>query len=66
MQTEERPSTLRNYQSSAMSRIFKRLRLYGIIERVQGTYKYFATAYGKKIIAAGLTIRNLVLIQVLA
>ena len=33
-----------------MSRIFKRLRLHGIIERVQGTYKYFATAYGKEIL----------------
>jgi hypothetical protein len=49
-----------------MSRIFKRLRLHGIIERVQGTYKYFATAYGKEIIAAGLTVRNLVLIPALA
>ena len=35
-----------------MSRIFKRL--HGIIERVQGSYKYLATAYGKEIIAAGL------------
>ena len=51
---------------SAMSRIFKRLRLHGIIERVQGTYKYFATAYGKEIIAAGLTVKNLVLIPALA
>jgi hypothetical protein len=47
-----------------MSRIFKRL--HGIIERVQGSYKYLATAYGKEIIAAGLTVKNLVLIPALA
>ncbi len=52
--------------SSAMSIIFKRLRLHGIIERGQGTYKYFPTAYDKEIIAAGLTIRNLVLVPALA
>jgi hypothetical protein len=32
----------------------------------EGTYKYFATAYGKEVIAAGLTVRNLVLIPTLA
>lgn len=37
---------LENISPSAMSRIFKRLCLHGIIERVQGTYIYFATAYG--------------------
>ncbi len=52
--------------SPAMSRIFKRLRLHGIIERAKGTYKYFVTAYGKEIIAAGLTIKNLVLVPALA
>ena len=57
---------LENISPSAMSRIFKRLRLHGIIERAQGTYKYFATAYGKEIIAAGLTVRNLVLVPALA
>lgn len=56
---------LGNISSSAMSRIFKRLRLHGIIERVKGTYKYFVTVYGKEVIAAGLTIRNLVLIPAL-
>ncbi len=51
---------------SAMSRIFKRLSLHGILERGKGTYKYFPTALGKEIIAAGLTIRNLVLVPALA
>ena len=57
---------LEGISPSAMSRIFKRLRVHGIIERMQGTYKYFTTAYGKEIIAAGLTVRNLVLIPALA
>ena len=66
MQGKDIRQHLENISPSAMSRIFKRLRLHGIIERVQGTYKYFATAYGKEIIAAGLTVRNLVLIPALA
>ena len=66
MQGKDIRQHLENISPSAMSRIFKRLRLHGIIERAQGTYKYFATAYGKEIIAAGLTVRNLVLVPALA
>lgn len=51
---------------SAMSRIFKRLRLHGLVERAQGTYKYFLTTLGKSIISAGLTIKNLILIPELS
>ena len=57
---------LGDIRASAMSRIFKRLRLHGIIERIKGTYKYFPTAYGKEVMAAGLAVRNLVLIPALA
>lgn len=66
MQGKEIRQHLEHISPSAMSRIFKRLRLHGIIERVQGTYKYFTTAYGKEIIAAGLAVRNLVLIPAMA
>ena len=66
MQGKDVRPYLGDISSSAMSRIFKRLRLHGIIERVKGTYKYFPTVYGKEIIAAGLTIKNLVLIPALA
>ncbi len=66
MQGKDIRQHFENISPSAMSRIFKRLRLHGIIERVQGSYKYFATAYGKEIIAAGLTVKNLVLIPALA
>lgn len=51
--------------ASAMSRIFKRLRLHGIIKRLQGSYTYLPTAYGKEIIATGLTVRKLILIPAL-
>ncbi len=57
---------LGDVSSSAMSRIFKRLRRHGTIERLKGTYKYFLTAYGKEIVADGLTVRNLVLASALA
>ena len=66
MQGKDIRQHLENISPSAMYRIFKRLRLHEIIERVQGTYKYFATAYGKEIITASLTVRNLVLIPTLA
>ncbi|MCI9153134.1 MarR family transcriptional regulator [Lachnospiraceae bacterium] len=66
MQGKDIRRHLEDISPSAMSRIFKRLRLHGIIERMEGTYKYFAAAYGKEIIAAGLTVRNLVLIPALA
>ncbi len=66
MQGKDIRQHLYDISPSAMSSIFKRLRLHGIIERVKGTYKYFATAYGKEVIAAGLAVRNLVLIPALA
>lgn len=65
MQGKDIRQHLDNISSSAMSRIFKRLCLHGIIERVKGN-KYFPTAYGKEVIATGLAIRNLVLIPALA
>lgn len=48
---------------SAMTRIFKRLRIHGLIEKIPGSYKYLVTALGKEIIAAGLTIKILFLFQ---
>ena len=66
MQGKDIRKHLGDTSSSAMSRILKRLRLHGIIERKAGTYKYFATAYGKEIIAAGLTVKNLLLVPALA
>ena len=50
---------------SAMTRIFKRLTVHGLIEKIPGTYKYLITSLGKEIIAAGLTIKNLILVPAL-
>jgi hypothetical protein len=52
--------------SVAMSRVFKRLRLHGLIEKIEGSYKYFITALGKSVVAAGLKIRNLIIVPQLS
>ena len=52
--------------SSAMSRIFKRLHLHGLIQKIEGSYKYFLSALGKEVIAAGLKVRNLIIVSELA
>ena len=52
--------------SSSMSRIFKRLRLHGLIEKIEGTYRYFLTALGKSVVAAGLKVKNMVIIPALS
>lgn len=57
---------LKDLSDSAMSRIFKRLRFHGIIERMPERYKYFTIAYRKEVIVAGLAVKNLVLIPALA
>ena len=39
--------------------------VHGLIEKIPGTYKYLITSLGKEIIAAGLTIKNLILVPAL-
>jgi hypothetical protein len=56
---------LEDISPSAMSRIFKRLRLHGLIEKIDGTYRYFLTALGKSVVAAGLKVRNLIIVPAL-
>ena len=48
--------------SSQVSRLLKRLRLHGLIKKIGRTYKYYLTQFGKQIVAAGLKLRELVLI----
>ena len=52
--------------SSSVSRTLKRLKLHGLIKRVDKSYKYMLTKLGRTVVAAGLKIRNLVLIPELA
>lgn len=62
--------TLRRYlpdlNSGQVSRLLKRLRTHGLIKKVGHTYKYYATAFGKQIVATALKLRELVIIPHLA
>ena len=66
MQNKDIRKYVKGMKTSAMSRIFKRLRLHGLIERKGSSYKYFVTAFGKEVISAGLSIRSLILIPALS
>ena len=66
MQNKDVRKYFADISSSAMSRIFKRLALHGLIERKKGTFKYFVTEVGKKAIVAGLYVRSRVIIPALA
>ena len=49
-----------------ISNILLRLRSLGLIKRVMGLYRYYVTALGKNVIAAGLFLKNQVIIPCLA
>ena len=49
-----------------ISRLFKRLRVHNLIEKVRGTFKYRLTALGKQVITAGLKFINMSLALELA
>ncbi len=57
---------LADKSSGQVSRLLKRLRLHGLIKKVGRTYKYYLTAFGKEIIAAGLKLKELFLLPQLA
>src|SRR5206468_2638612 len=57
---------LRDKSSGQVSRLLKRLRLHGIAKKVGRTYKYYLTSFGKQVIAAGLSLKNLFLVPQLA
>jgi len=52
--------------SASVSRIFKRLRLHGLIKKVANTRTYYLTALGKIVITTGLKARALFIIPHLA
>jgi DNA-binding HxlR family transcriptional regulator len=62
--------TLRRYlpelNSAQVSRLLKRLRTHGLIKKVGRTYKYYATTFGKDVVATALKLRELVIIPQLA
>lgn len=52
--------------SSQVSRILKRLALFKLIKKIKGTFKYYLTKLGKKVISAGLVYKELYIIPLLA
>ena len=48
--------------SGQVSRLLKRLRLYGLIKKIGHTYNYYLTRFGKDVIATGLKLRELAII----
>ncbi len=46
--------------------MIKRLWTHDLIKKVGGTYKYYITELGRTVIAAGLKLKNLILIPDLA
>ena len=66
MQNKDVRKHIESLSPSAISRVFKRLSLHGLIERKQGSFKYFLTDLGKSVIVAGLHVRSRVIIPALA
>lgn len=48
--------------SNQISRILKRLHIFGLIKKIRNSYKYYLTELGKIVILTGLKIKNLVII----
>lgn len=49
-----------------ISRMFKRLRMHGLIKKVQGTYRYSMPRLGQKVVIPALKLRNMFIIPSLA
>lgn len=49
-----------------ISRILKRLRKHGLIKKVRGTYRYYLTCLGQKVVTTALKLKTMVIIPSLA
>jgi len=64
-----RNKDLRHYlpwSTGKTSRMLKRLRLHGLVKRVAGSYKYYLTKLGKRVILAGFQVKELFIVPRLA
>ena len=52
--------------SGRVSRLLKRLRVHGLIKRTGRTYKYYLTDLGRRVVLAGLKVKELVVMPQLA
>jgi hypothetical protein len=57
---------LTGLSAAQLSRVLKRMRTHGIVKKIGRTYKYYVTAFGKRVIAAALRLREFVIIPALA
>jgi hypothetical protein len=57
---------LKEKTTSQIGRIIKRLRVHGLIRKITHSYKYHLTTLGRKVIALGLKLKELVIIPQLA
>ena len=48
-----------------LSRLFKRLRIHGLIKKLGKRYKYYLTTLGRTVATTALTLRELVVIPML-
>ncbi|MGH9893921.1 MAG: MarR family transcriptional regulator, partial [bacterium] len=58
--------TLSHLTGPQLSRAIKRLRMHRLVKKVHATYKYYLTRLGRRVIAAGLRLREGCLIPALA
>ena len=57
---------LTHLSGSQLSRMVKRLRMHRLVKKVRGTYRYYPTRLGRRVIAAALKLRELCIIPALA
>jgi DNA-binding IclR family transcriptional regulator len=48
-----------------VSAVLRRLREHGLIKKVGGTFKYYLTAFARRVIATGLKLREMAVIPLL-
>ena len=53
---------LKNYSSSQISRILKRLYTHGLIKKIANTYKYYLTRFGSQVITMGMKLKEMTII----
>lgn len=59
-------SAMAHRSSGQISRLLKRLRIHGLIQRIGGTYKDYVTEIGRRVVIAGLKLKELFLVPALA
>jgi DNA-binding HxlR family transcriptional regulator len=52
--------------SEQLTRLLKRLRVHGLIKRVNKSYRYYLTDFGRQVILMALKLREMVVIPSLA